>query len=92
MCNFDPKVNFLYVFGDGVKLLVSSYQETNETPFRVENIDRYGSNWPKNLDIRGQKSILCIVIAIFVSGAYNHYTWGYNFPIGTTPKKFPFPS
>ena len=27
------------------------------------------------------------MIAIFVNGAYNHYTRGYNFPIGTTPKK-----
>ena len=35
----------------------------------------------------GQKSIFCIVIAIFVNGANDHYTRGYNFPIGTTPKK-----
>ena len=28
------------------------------------------------------------MIAIFVDGANDHYTWGYNFPIGTTPKKF----
>ena len=27
------------------------------------------------------------MITIFVNGAYNHYTQGYNFPIGTTPKK-----
>ena len=27
------------------------------------------------------------MIAIFVDGANNHYTWGYNFPIGTTTKK-----
>ena len=27
------------------------------------------------------------MIAIFVNGANNHYTRGYNFPIGTTPKK-----
>ena len=25
--------------------------------------------------------------AIFVNGAYHQYTRGYNFPIGTTPKK-----
>merc|ERR1712140_15473 len=37
--------------------------------------------------MRGQKSIFCKVIAIFVNGANNHYTRGYNFPIGTTPKK-----
>ena len=28
-----------------------------------------------------------MVIAIFVNRAYHKYTWGYNFPIGTTPKK-----
>ena len=27
------------------------------------------------------------MIAIFVDGANDHYTRGYNFPIGTTPKK-----
>ena len=27
------------------------------------------------------------MIAILVNGANNHYTWGYNFPLGTTPKK-----
>ena len=44
--------------------------------------------WPQNLDIWGQKSIFCLVIAIFVDGANDHYTRGSNFPIGTTPKKF----
>ena len=39
------------------------------------------------LDIWGQKSIFCLVIAIFVGGTNVHYTRGYNFPIGTTPKK-----
>ena len=43
---------------------------------------------PQNLDIWGQKSIFCLVIAIFVDGTNDHYTRGYNFPIGTTPKKF----
>ena len=43
--------------------------------------------WPQNLDIWGQKSIFCLVIAIFVDGANDHYTQGYNFPIGTTQKK-----
>merc|ERR1712147_228522 len=42
---------------------------------------------PQNLDIWGQKSFFCSVIAIFVDGANDHYTRGYNFPIGTTPKK-----
>merc|ERR1712214_192930 len=36
----------------------------------------------------GQKSIFCLVIAIFVDGANDHYTRGSNFHIGTTPKKF----
>ena len=52
-------------------------------------IDR-GKNvlfWPKKLYIWDQKSIFCIVIAIFVNGAYNNYTRGYNFPIRTTPPK-----
>ena len=44
--------------------------------------------WPQNLDIWGQKSIFCLVIAIFVDGTNDHYTRGSNFPIGTTPKKF----
>ena len=65
--------------------------------FRVENIDRWGSNWPlgakmcffdPKIWIFGAKSqFFCLVIAIFVNGANNHYTWGYNFSIGTTPKK-----
>ena len=32
--------------GEGVILLVSSYQGTNKTHIRVETIDRCGSNWP----------------------------------------------
>ena len=73
-------------------------RDSNETPFscwkhwsvrlqlavRVENV----LFWPRNLDIWGQKSIFCLVIAIFVDGTNDHYTRGYNFPIGTTPKKF----
>ena len=83
--------------GQGGKFLVPSYRESNETPFlcwqhwsvrlqlaaRSENV----LFWPQNLDIWGQRSIFCIVIAIFVIGANDHYTRGYNFPIGTTPKK-----
>ena len=38
-------------------------------------------------EIWGQKSIFGLVIAIFVDGANDHYTRGYNFLIGTTPKK-----
>merc|ERR1711923_501653 len=43
---------------------------------------------PQNLDIWGQKSIFGLEIAIFVDGTNDHCTRGYNFPIGTTPKKF----
>ena len=46
--------------------------------------------WPQNLDIWGQKSIFCFVIAIFVDGTNDHYTWGYNFPIEPPQKKFRF--
>ena len=85
-------------WGQGVKILVPSYQDSNETPFscwrhwsaRLQLAAR-GENvlfWPQNLDIWGQKSIFCLVIAIFVDGANDHYTRGSNFPIGTTPKKF----
>ena len=84
-------------WGEGVKLLVPSYQETHKPPFsywkhwsvRLQLAAR-GENvlfWPQNLDIWGQKSIFCLVIAIFVDGTNDHYTRGYNFPIGTTPKK-----
>ena len=105
---FGPKCQFWAKFGrfwaqnpifwgQGVKILVPSYRDSNETPFlcwkhwlvRLQLAAR-GENvlfWPKNLDIWGQKSIFCIVIAIFVNGAYNHYTRGNSFPIRTTPKK-----
>ena len=89
-----PKSNF---WGQGVKILVPSYQDSNETPFscwkhwsvRLQLAAR-GENvlfWPQNLDIWGQKSFFCLVIAIFVDGTNDHYTRSYNFPIGTTPKK-----
>ena len=32
-------------WGERVKLLVPSYQESNETPFSCWNIGRWGSNW-----------------------------------------------
>ena len=32
------------------------------------------------------------MITIFVDGTNDHYIRGYNFPIGTAPKKIPFPS
>ena len=32
--------------------------------------------WPRNLDIRGQKSIFCFGIANFVNRAYHQYTRG----------------
>ena len=37
-------------------------------------------------------SLDLVTILIFVNRAYDQYTRGYNFSIGTTPKKFPFPS
>ena len=85
------------LWGKGAKLLVPSYQETNETPFlcwkhwsvRLQ-LAAKGENvlfWPQNLDIWGQKSIFCLGIAIFVDGAIDHYTRGYKFPIGPTLKK-----
>ena len=85
------------VLGQGVKILVSSYRDINETPFSCWKhwsvglkLAARGENvlfWPQNLDIWGQKSIFCLVIAIFVDGANDHYTRGSNFHIGTTPKK-----
>ena len=105
---FGPKCQFLAKFGrfwaqnpifwgQGVKILVPSYRDSNETPFlcwkhwsvRLQLAAR-GKNvlfWPKNLDIWGKKSIFCMVIAIFVNRAYHKYTRGYNFPIRTTQKK-----
>ena len=44
--------------------------------------------WPQNLDIWGQKSIFCIVIAIFVNEANNHYNYTTTFPLGPPQKKF----
>ena len=84
-------------WGQGVKILVPSYRDSNETPFscwkhwslRLQ-LAAGGENvlfWPQNLDIWGQGSIFCLVIAIFVDATYDHYTRGYNFPIRTTPKK-----
>ena len=81
---FGPKCQFWAKFGrfwaqnpifwgQGVKILVPSYRDSNETPFscwkhwsvRLQLAAR-GENvlfWPKNLDIWGQKSIFFIVIA-----------------------------
>ena len=84
-------------WAQGVKILVPSYRDSNETPFscwkhwsvRLQLAAR-GENvlfWPKNLDIWGKKVIFFMAIAIFVNRAYHKYTWGYNFPIRTTPKK-----
>ena len=85
-------------WGQGVKILVPSYRDSKETPFSCWKhwsvglkLAARGENvlfWPQNLDIWGQKSIFCLVIAIFVDGTNDHYTRGSNFPIGTTPKKF----
>ena len=83
-------------WANGVKLLVSSYQGTNETPFlcwkhwpvrlKLAARDENVQFWSKNLDIWGQKSIFCMVIAIFVNRAYHQYAWGYHFPIWTNLK------
>ena len=83
--------------GDGVKLLVSSYQGINETPFlcwkhwslrlRLAARDDNVLFGPKDLDKWGKKPIFCMVIAIFVDRAYNKYARGYNFPIWSTLTK-----
>ena len=98
---FGPKCQFWAKFGrfwaqnpifwgQGVKILVPSYRDSNETSFSCWKhwsvglqLAARGKNvlfWPQNLDIWGQKSIFWIVIAIFVDGANDHYTRGYNFP------------
>ena len=84
-------------WAQGVKILVPSYRDSNETPFSCWKhwsvglkLAARGKNvlfLPQNLDIWGQKSIFCLVIAIFVDGTNDHYTRSSNFPIGTTPKK-----
>ena len=105
---FGPKCQFWAKFGrfwapnpifwgQGVKILVPSYRDSNETPFSCWKhwsvglkLAARGENvlfWPQNLDIWGQKSIFCLVIAIFVDGTNDHFTRGYNFPSRTTPKK-----
>ena len=66
-------------WGQGVKILVPSYRDSNETPFSCWKhwsvglkLAARGENvlfWPQNLDIWGQKSIFCIVIAIYVNGS-----------------------
>ena len=109
---FGPKCQFWAKFGrfwaqnpifwgQGVKILVPSYRDSNETPFscwkhwlvglllaaRSENV----LFWPTIWRYGAKKSIFCIVIAIFVHGAYNHYTRGYNFPIRTNPPKNSYP-
>ena len=67
--------------------------------FRVENIDQRGSNWPLGAKMcffypkfgyLGPKVNILFSDRNFVDGTNDHYTRGYNFPIGTTPKKFPF--
>ena len=95
---FGPKCQFWAKFGrfwarnpifggQGVKILVLSYRESNETPFSCWKhwsvglkLAAGGENvlfWPQNLDIWGQKSIFCLVIAIFVDGTNDHYTRGF---------------
>ena len=86
------------IWGQGVKILVPSYRDSNETPFscwkhwsvrlQLAASRKNVRFWPKNLELWGKKPIFCIVIAIFVNGAFHQYTRGYNFPIRTTLRKF----
>ena len=84
-------------WADELKLLVSSYEGANEAPFlcwkywpvrlqlaaRDENVQF----WPKIWIFGAKSQYFCFGIATFVNSANHQYTWGYNFPIGTTPKK-----
>merc|ERR1719150_1963202 len=65
--------------------------------FRVEDIDRRGSNWPlgrkcafftPKFGYLGPKVNFLFSDRDFVDGTNDHYTRGSNFPIRTTPKKF----
>ena len=64
--------------------------------FRVENIDRWGSNWPLEKCAILTPKLGCLGPKVnflfwnFVNRAYHWYTWGYNFLIRTTPKNFCF--
>ena len=68
-----PKSNFWGAGSKNFGTLVSGFQW--DIFFVLKNIDHWGSNWPlgaknvlfwpQNLDIWGQKSIFCLVIAIF---------------------------
>ena len=90
-----PKSNFLGAGSKNFDTLISGFQWdtffVSKTLIGEAPLGLQGKNvlfWPQNLDIWGQKSIFCLVIAIFVDGTNDHYTRGSNFPIGTTPKKF----
>ena len=95
---FGPKIQFFG--GEGVKLLVPSYQETDETPFRVENIDRWGSNWSLRASmcfydptiwIFGAKSQFFVWWSRFLSiGHITSIPGATTFPFGPPPKKFRF--
>ena len=64
---------------------------------KENRVDGCGSHWPLQTKMcffypkiwifGGQKSICCMVIAIFVYRAYHQYTPDYNFPIRTNPKQ-----
>ena len=93
---FGPKIHFL----EWVKFWYPQTREPMRHLFRVENVDRLGSNWSlwtkmcnfdPNIGIFGAKShLFCFGIAIFVNTAYHQYNREYNFHIRTTPKKFCF--
>ena len=108
---FGPKCQFLAKFGrfwaqnpifwgQGVKILVPSYRDSNETPFscwkhwsaRLQLAAR-GENVlfrPQNLDIWGQKSIFCFGIMIFSTGHITSTPRATTFPFGPTRKNFRF--
>ena len=97
---FGPKIHILVGWCETFGTLIPGNQwgtffalktSTGEAP-----IGRYGRKcailtW--KFGYLGPKvNFFCMAIAILVNMAYHQYTKGYNFPIGTTPIKFPIPS
>ena len=90
-------------WGDGVKLLVSSYQGTNETPFqcwkhwpvrlKLATRDENVQFWPKKFDIMGQKSIFFNGNRDFCQQGISPVCSGLQLVHSDHPKKnFRFPS
>ena len=94
---FGPKIYFL---GEGVNLLVPSYQGPMRHLFRVENIDRCGSNFPlgtkmcnfnPKIWIFGAKSQFFVLQSRFLSTGHITSTIGATaFPLGPPRKNFRF--